>query len=103
MKTKIPSDRLGHHRQTLLLPIFGSHGSEGLRRNPLRGGTRSRLLHHLIDLLEGQALSLGDEEVGVDEGAGAETTPDEEDGGLQVSVLHADHVWGNDGNDLSVV
>jgi hypothetical protein len=71
-----------------------------VRGNPFARGTRGALLHHLVDLLEGETLGLGDQEVGVDEGAGAEAAPDEEDGGLQVAVLRADHVWGDDGDDL---
>jgi hypothetical protein len=59
---------------------IGSHGRrEGLLWNPLGGRARSSLLHHLIDLLERETLGLWEEEVGVHESAGAETTPDEED------------------------
>lgn len=87
----------------LLLVGLGSAGGEGLGGNPLSRGTGSGLLHHLVNLLEGETLGLRDEEVGVDEGAGAETAPDEEDGGLQVSVLGADHVWGDDSDDLGKI
>lgn len=72
---------------------------EGLMGPPLGGGSGSGLLHHLIDLLERQTLGLGNEEVSVDEGAGAETTPDEEDGGLEVTSVLANHVGGDDSND----
>jgi hypothetical protein len=74
-------------------------GSEGGVWAPLGGGTRSSLLHHLVDLLKRETLGLRNEEVRVDEAASAETTPDEEDGGLHVTVVRADHVRGNDGND----
>lgn len=80
---------------------FETHmGGEGLAGLPFGGGARSRLFHHLINLLEGQALGLGDEEIGVDESARAETTPDEKDGGLEVAAVFIDHVWGDNGNDL---
>lgn len=35
--------------------------------NPLGAGSGSSLLQHAVDLLEGEALSLGDEDVGVDD------------------------------------
>lgn len=82
------------------LDITSTHGlGEGGVRSPLGRGSGSGLLHHLINLLERQTLGLGDEEVGVDEGAGAETAPDEEDGGLEVATVLADHVGGDDGDD----
>lgn len=42
---------------------------------PSRGGAGIGLLHHLIDLLQGQALGLGNKEVGVDKATGTEGTP----------------------------
>ena len=63
-------------------------------------GARSSLLHHLVDLLQGQTLGLGDEEVGVDKGTGAERAPDEEDLGAQVALVVVYHVRGDDRNDL---
>lgn len=82
------------------LEVTSTHGlGEGLMRSPLGGGSGSGLLHHLINLLKRQTLGLGNEEVSVDEGAGAETTPDEEDGGLEVTAVLTDHVGGDDGND----
>ena len=60
---------------------------EGLVGNPLGGCSWGALLHHTINLLQGQTLGLGDEEVGIDESASAETAPDEEDGRFEVSVL----------------
>lgn len=94
--------------QHLLYVLLGvllrerSAGGERLAGNPLGRGAGSRLLHHLVDLLEGQTLGLGDQEVGVHEGAGAKTAPDEEHRGLQVSVGLADHVGGDDGNNLGM-
>lgn len=69
---------------------------------PFRGCARRGLLHHLVDLLEGEALGFGDEEVGVDEGAGAERSPDEEDLCAQVAAILVDHVGSDDGDDLVV-
>jgi hypothetical protein len=51
-------------------------------------------------LLEGQTLGLGNEEVGINEGAGAETTPDEEHRGSQVALIFVNHVGSDDGDDL---
>lgn len=86
------------HGNMLDLTSTHSLGKGGVR-SPLSRGSGSSLLHHLINLLERQALGLGDEEVGVDEGAGAQTAPDEEDGGLEVATVGADHVGGDDGDD----
>lgn len=76
--------------------LGGSKGGSGL---PLGGSTGSSLLHHLVDLLQRQALGLGDEEVGVDKSASAKSTPDEEYLGLQVTTVLTDHVGGDDCND----
>merc|ERR1712225_201782 len=57
------------------------------------------LLHHPVDLLEGESLGLRDEEVGVHKGGSAETTPDEEDRGAEVAPVLTDHVRGDDGDD----
>lgn len=72
---------------------------EGGVRGPLGRSARGGLLHHLVDLLQGQALGLWDEEVGVDKGAEAEGAPDEEDLGAQVALVRVDHVGGDDGDD----
>jgi hypothetical protein len=72
---------------------------ESVGRAPLGRGPGGGLGHHLVDLLEGETLCLGDEEVGVDEGDGAEAAPDEEDGRLEVTLVGADHVGGDDGDD----
>lgn len=69
-------------------------------RHPLSRAARGGLLEHAIDLLEGQSLGLGDEEDGVDEAAQAEGAPDEEDLGAEVTLVHADHVGGDDCDDL---
>ena len=73
--------------------------SEGVGGPPLGRGPGSGLGHHLIDLLQGQTLGLGDEEVGVDESDCAETSPDEEHRGAEVTLLNTDHVGGDDGDD----
>ena len=44
-------------------------------------------------------LGLGDEEVGVDEGAGAEAAPDVEDLGAEVALVLVHHVGRDDGDD----
>jgi len=89
---------VGDHLCTHLALVAGT-GSVGGVRSPLAGGTGSGLLEHAVDLLKGETLGLGDEEIGVDEGEGAETSPDEEDAGLEITVLSADHVRGDDGDD----
>jgi hypothetical protein len=82
------------------LHVTSAHGvGKSLVRSPLGRGSGSGLLHHLVNLLERQTLGLGNEEVSVDEGAGAKTTPDEEDGGLEVTSALANHVGGDDSND----
>ena len=68
-------------------------------RHPFARVSWGRLFHHAIDLLQGQALGLGDQEVRVNKGSGTETTPNKEDGGFQVAVLLAHHVRCDDGND----
>lgn len=66
---------------------------------PAGKGTGGCLLHHLVDLLESKTLGLGDEEVGVDQGAGAEGTPDEEDLGAEIALVRVNLVRGDDGDD----
>ena len=73
---------------------------EGTMRDPLAGVSGIGLLEHLIDLLERQALSLRNEEVGIHEAGGAEGAPDEEDLGAEVGFVGADHVGGDDCDDL---
>lgn len=93
-------DRLYLHGGGLLHVVTSVHlSSKGGSGLPAGRSTGSGLLHHLVDLLERQTLGLGDEEVGVDESASAETSPDEEDGGLQVALVGTDHVGGDDGDD----
>lgn len=69
-------------------------------RDPSGRGARVGLLQHAVDLLEGETLGFGHEEVGVDEADGAEAAPDEEDLGAEVALVLADHVRGDDGDDL---
>ena len=73
---------------------------EGGVRHPLAGVAGGGLLEHAVDLLEGETLGLGDEEVGVDEADGAEGAPDEEDFRAEVALVGADHVGGDDCDDL---
>lgn len=82
-----------------LLALEAHLRSEGAVWLPLGGGTRGGLGHHLVDLLEGQALGLGNQEESVDESASAQATPDEEDRRLEIALVLVDHVRGDDGND----
>lgn len=68
---------------------------------PLARGAGSRLLQHLVDLLEGKTLGLGDEEVGEYEGNAAESAPHEEDVGAETGRVGAvgDEVGGDDTDD----
>jgi hypothetical protein len=76
----------------------GSLG-EGVSGLPLGRSTRRSLSHHLVDLLKRQTLGLGNKEVGVDESNRAQSTPDEEDGGAEVTLILTDHVRGDDSDD----
>jgi hypothetical protein len=67
--------------------------------NPACRLARRGLLHHPVDLLEGKALGLPNEEVGVNEAAHAKGAPDEENLGLEVGLVGTNHIGGNDGND----
>jgi len=78
--------------------LHGARG-EGGGRLPLGGSARGGLLHHLVNLLEGETLGLRDKEESVDESACAEASPDEEDAGLEVSLVGADHVGSDDSDD----
>ncbi|KFZ08750.1 hypothetical protein V501_05831 [Pseudogymnoascus sp. VKM F-4519 (FW-2642)] len=80
-------------------------GGEGGVGHPFVGGARGGLLEHLVDLLEGEALGLGDEEVGEGEGDAAEGAPHEEHLGAEVGLsrLLADEVGGDDCDDLGEV
>jgi hypothetical protein len=73
---------------------------EGGVRNPLAGVAGRGLLEHAVDLLEGETLGFRDEEVGVDEADGAEGAPDEEDFRAEVALVGADHIGGDDSDDL---
>lgn len=77
-------------------------GGEGGVGNPFVRGARGGLLEHLVDLLEGEALGLGDEEVGEGEREAAEGTPHEEDLGAEVglALLGSDEVWSDDTDNL---
>jgi len=88
---------LGNSGRLLVVEThLDSEGSVGL---PLGWGTRGGLLHHLVDLLQSKTLGLGDEEVGVDKGASAKRSPDEENLGTQVALVGINHVRGDDSDD----
>ena len=95
---------LGGLQAVLALVSLGhtALGSVGGGRFPSSRSPGGGLLEHSVDLLKRKSLGLGDEEEGVDEGASAETSPDEEDVGAEVALAltGADHVRGDDGNDL---
>lgn len=98
LDSRVVVRRLGNN--ALLNVVTSTHGlGKGLMGPPLGRLAGSNLLHHLINLLQRQSLGLGNEEVAVDKGACAETTPDEEDGGLEVTAVLTDHVGGNDSDD----
>lgn len=78
-------------------------GREGGVRFPFCRCAWSRLFHHLVHLFQGETLGLRDQEVGVDEGAGAEGAPDEEDFRAEIAPVGVDHVWGYDGDYLVLV
>jgi hypothetical protein len=92
-------DVLGDVRAELGAVLHAHLGGVGAVRLPLGRGAGSGLLHHLVDLLEGETLGLRDEEPGVHEGARAQASPDEEDRRLEVALVGADHVRGDDGDD----
>ena len=73
---------------------------EGAVRHPFGGVSCVCLLQHPVNLLEGEALGFRDENVGVDEAANAERTPDEEDLGAKVTLVCVDHVGCDDADDL---
>lgn len=68
----------------------------GLMRLPARGGARSGLGKHLVDLLERETLGLGDEEVRKERRADGSRTPDEEDLGAELELVLGDEVWRDD-------
>jgi len=70
-------------------------------RNPLGGCAWGGLFQHAVDLLEGETLGLGDEDVRVDDAAEAEAVPEPEDLGTEVgiSVGSADEVGSDNGDD----
>ena len=72
----------------------------GARGHPLGRLARGRLLEHAVDLLESKTLGLRDEEVGVDEADGAETTPKVEDLGAEVGPVLVDQVRGDESTRL---
>jgi len=71
-------------------------------RHPLRARHRRCLLQHPINLFEGEALSFGNQDNGVDEAEEAEGTPEEENLGAEVNAAACcgGDVWGDDCDDL---
>merc|ERR1712072_1014897 len=67
--------------------------------SPLGRGTGGSLLHHLVDLLKRKTLGLRNQEVGVDECASAQASPNPEDVRLQVALIGVDHVRSDDSDD----
>lgn len=71
-----------------LVHALGVRGVDVLGHEALADGAslarRSKGVHH-VDLLEGETLGLGDEEVGEEEASQASGTPDEEDLHLETS------------------
>ncbi len=55
-------------------------------RHPFGRGARGCLLEHAVDLLKGEALGFGDEQVGVDDAEDAKGAPEEEDLGAEVDA-----------------
>ena len=82
----VADDDLGVLEVTNVASDFAGLGGKGRSRAPLGRIARVSLGEHLVDLLERETLGLGDEEVGVDEAAGAESAPDEEDGRAKVAL-----------------
>ena len=75
-------------------------GGESGGRHPSGRSAGVGLLQHAVNLFQGEALGLRNQEIGVDETAGAERAPDEEDLCAEIALVHANHVRSNDGNDL---
>lgn len=91
---------IGSDLHVELATLLETHlASESSRWLPLGGGTWASLSHHLVDLLKRQTLGLWNQEDRVHESTGAETSPNEEDAGLEVALVLSDHVWGDDSND----
>jgi len=101
-----------YHKQTGLNTIGRNGvGRQNIRRGLVHGAGKSSgglplgrcsrccLFHHLVDLLERQALGLGHKEVSVNKRAGAETTPYEKDRRLHVAFVLSYHVRRDDGNN----
>ena len=63
-------------------------------------GSRASLLKHLVDLLEGETLSLRNEQVCVYPASEAQGAPEEEDACAQIGFVSSDEVRGYDGDDL---
>lgn len=81
--------------------VANTHGlGEGGSGLPFRRCTRRRLLHHLVDLFQRQALGLRDDEIGIDKRGSAKAAPDKENRRFKVALICVNHIGGYDGNDL---
>lgn len=84
--------RCGGGIDELALPAGRSRAPEMLVRFPRRALAGRDFFHHLVDLLESEASSLGHEEVGPEDTAAAQPAPDEEHFGAKVAVAWVDHI-----------
>ena len=68
-------------------------------RDPLSRVARRRLLEHAVDLLQTEALCLGDEQVSEQDAEGTRGAPDEEDLGLEVAVGRVHEIGRDEADD----
>lgn len=77
--------------------------SQGMRKrlmgHPLAARPRRRLLHHLINLLKRQPLSLRNQKVRIHKRRRAKPAPNKEHGTLEVALVLVNHVRGDDSDD----
>lgn len=76
-------------------------GGESGGRHPFGGIAGVGLFQHPVDLFQCETLGLRDQEIGIDEAAGAKRAPDEEDLGAKVAFIRPNHIRCDDGNDLT--
>lgn len=72
---------------------------ESITRNPLRTSHGRSLFQHLVDLLKGKTLCLGNDEVGEENAKEKSTAPDEEYLRFQVPVVLVNEVRCYDSDD----
>ena len=66
---------------------------------PLRRRTGRRFFQQAVHLFKGESLGFRYKEVSKDETTRAETTPQEEDVGLEIALVFTNHVRRDDGDD----